>query len=154
MHVVLSIGLTPEPKDLLKQAKQEVVVPNSSHSGKWVSEICESRKSKRIWLGMYPTPKMDVAAYDVVALSLRGGDAVLNFREFVGSKPEPGLIRNAAGTMKCSGDQKGGGGVVESAVGGGDMEVPTDNEFVDLEDLFDMPNLLVDMAKGYYKFGR
>ncbi|KAI3691748.1 hypothetical protein L6452_31550 [Arctium lappa] len=108
-------------------------------SGKWVSEISEPRKTTRIWLGTYPTPEMAAAAYDVAALALKGGDAVLNFPDLawsypVPSSPEPALIRRAA---------EAGAEFVKSSAGG-----LIGGEFVDEDAIFRMPNLLADMAEG------
>nr|XP_016472071.1 PREDICTED: ethylene-responsive transcription factor ERF027-like [Nicotiana tabacum] len=106
-----------------------------SRSGKWVSEIREPRKTTRIWLGTYPTPEMAAAAYDVAALALKGGDAVINFPGNLTSypslppSPSPADIRKADATA-----------AMISTDGG--------NEYIDEEALFDMPNLLVDMAEA------
>lgn len=157
MTATSSTGGSPNRPGSATTGKHPTYRGIRSRSGKWVSEIREPRKSKRIWLGTYPTPEMAAAAYDVAVLSLKGSDAVLNFPDFVGSYqvpalPEPALIRNAAvvaaGMMKSSAaDQTGG--VLESPAGSGvETERPVENEFVDVDEFFDMPNLLADMAEG------
>lgn len=126
-------------------------------SGKWVSEIREPKKTTRVWLGTYPTPEMAAAAYDVGALALKGGEAVLNFPDSVGSYPLP-LSSSAAHIRIAAATAAAAVAVAAAAAvkGGEKKEVgvfdvagsSTTMEFVDEEELLNMPGLLVDMAKG------
>ncbi|KAI3800151.1 hypothetical protein L1987_35461 [Smallanthus sonchifolius] len=118
-------------------------------AGKWVSEIREPNKSSRIWLGTYPTPEMAAAAYDVAALALKGTYAALNFPESVLSYSLPDCptaddIRAAAARAaetKSPAYETEGGSVVENRTDGS-------GGFVDDDAVFDMPNLLSEMAQG------
>ncbi|KAK4758083.1 hypothetical protein SAY87_019384 [Trapa incisa] len=126
-------------------------------SGKWVSEIREPRKTTRIWLGTYPTPEMAAVAYDVAVLALKGGEATLNFPDLVPTYPVPAStsaadIRAAAAMAATGGEPKpeaenyavepGQGGTSSAAT------AAAEQEFMDEDAILDMPNLLVDMAKG------
>lgn len=130
-------------------------------SGKWVSEIREPRKTTRIWLGTYPTPEMAAAAYDVAAMALKGNDAVINFPGNINSypslPPSPAAadIRKAAATaaalMKIETGETTSGtqpGTDDQSSGSVHMMETKDHEYIDEEALFDMPNLLVDMAEA------
>ncbi|XP_019235817.1 PREDICTED: ethylene-responsive transcription factor ERF027-like [Nicotiana attenuata] len=132
-----------------------------SRSGKWVSEIREPRKTTRIWLGTYPTPEMAAAAYDVAALALKGGDAVINFPGNLTSypslppSPSPADIRKAAASAAALMKPQNGEGTMPTQPGNDDqssgnaqMISTGGHEYIDEEALFDMPNFLVDMAEA------
>ncbi|KAM3343827.1 ethylene-responsive transcription factor [Capsicum galapagoense] len=132
-------------------------------TGKWVSEIREPRKTRRIWLGTYPTPEMAAAAYDVAAMALKGSDAIINFPNNINlypslpPSPSAAHIRKAAATaaalMKVETGEATSGttqpGTDDQSSENMHMNIETkDHEYIDEEALFDMPNLLVDMAEA------
>ncbi|KAI3984865.1 hypothetical protein MKX01_004633 [Papaver californicum] len=134
-------------------------------NGKWVSEIREPRSQNRIWLGTFSKPEMAAVAYDVATLALKGLDAELNFPDSVGSFPIPNStsardIQDAAAFAASA-----AGAAVDSLARGSTSGSTCDNssiangikegipgmsavEFVDEELIFDMPNVLMNMAEG------
>ncbi|KAF8081003.1 hypothetical protein N665_0910s0006 [Sinapis alba] len=150
--------MPPEAVSTPRRTKHPVYRGIRCRSGKWVSEIREPKKTTRVWLGTYTMPEMAAAAYDVAALALKGREAVLNFPESVGSYPLPvsssaAHIRVAAATAAAT----VGAAAANAAVKGGEKEVEevaevvegsSAMEFVDEEELLNMPGLLEEMAKG------
>ncbi|CAJ1943566.1 unnamed protein product [Sphenostylis stenocarpa] len=60
------------------------------NNNKWVCEVrVPNDKSRRIWLGTYPTPEMAARAHDVAALALRGKSACINFADSAWRLPLP-----------------------------------------------------------------
>ncbi|KAK8538044.1 hypothetical protein V6N13_096167 [Hibiscus sabdariffa] len=144
---------------------------------KWVCELREPNKKTRIWLGTYPTPEMAARAHDVAALAFRGKAACLNFADSVWRLPVPASndaadIRRAAAEaaeafrpqefQQLSGSyayaRQGSPKAFDSEVSSSDItkkRMAAENElsmekveFVDEEEMFDMPKLLDSMAEG------
>ncbi|RYR53115.1 hypothetical protein Ahy_A06g028046 isoform B [Arachis hypogaea] len=126
-------------------------------SGKWVSEIREPKKPTRIWLGTFSNPEMAAIAYDVAALALKGNDAALNFPDSASSLPVPAsssardiqvAAASAAAALGAAKDSIEGSRGAELPLSQARNTIDNNNEFVDEDLIFDMPNVLLNMAEG------
>lgn len=121
------------------------------YNGKWVSEIREPKKPNRIWLGTYSTPEMAAVAYDVASLALKGQQTDLNFPNSASSLPLP-ASNSARDIQAAAAAAAAAAGAAADALSGvnkvDETNSSTVNEFMDDELIFDMPNLLVNMAEG------
>ncbi|XP_021803677.1 dehydration-responsive element-binding protein 1E-like [Prunus avium] len=142
------------------------------NNDKWVCEMREpNNKKSRIWLGTYPTAEMAARAHDVAALAFRGKLACLNFADSAWRLPVPASmdpmdIRRAAAEAAegfrpvefggvCSGSSDEKERMVvqveeKSKKGGVNLERSRSLSFsyLDEDEVFDMPRLLLDMAEG------
>ncbi|KAJ0901363.1 putative transcription factor AP2-EREBP family [Helianthus annuus] len=117
-------------------------------TGKWVSEIRVPHTSTRIWLGTYPTPEMAAAAYDAAALALQGSHALLNFPDSVLTDP---LQECPTSADICAVAARAAAARAAAARHPSNKEETgnsTRGEYLDHDAVFDMPNMLSDMAEG------
>ncbi|XP_021764795.1 ethylene-responsive transcription factor ERF024-like [Chenopodium quinoa] len=134
-------------------------------SGKWVSEIREPKKPTRIWLGSYPTQEMAAVAYDVAALALKGPGTQLNFPDSSPYLPVPhstsprdiqAAAASAAAAAGAAADalnserraNLSGGGQNDGQIDENNRGKRIEEYFVDEDLIFDMPNVLANMAQG------
>ncbi|KAH0457142.1 hypothetical protein IEQ34_015049 [Dendrobium chrysotoxum] len=118
-----------------------------SRCGNWAAQVYKSEDPKKIYLGTYSTPEMAAIAYDVAVLAIRGENAVFNFPNIIRSHPVP--KSNSVADIRAA--------AVAAAVQFGarpktmdTSEVPSQEigEYVDEEELFNMPQILIEMAEG------
>ncbi|XP_064995449.1 dehydration-responsive element-binding protein 1F-like [Musa acuminata AAA Group] len=139
------------------------------NGGRWVCEVREPQKKSRIWLGTFREPEMAALAHDVAAIALRGGSAQLNFPDLAGALPRarstaPDDVRRAAAkaaemlrplksspaplpAVSDAGESQGREAREENTATK-DAAAPPAAVFVDEEELFNMPELIEDMARG------
>ncbi|URD88066.1 AP2 ERF domain-containing transcription factor [Musa troglodytarum] len=121
------------------------------NGGRWVCEVREPRKKSRIWLGTFRAPEMAALAHDAAAITLRGESALLNFPDLAGTlpraqSPAPEDVRRAATeAVEMFRPSKPTPAPLPAVSDAGGSQAAV---FVDEDELFNMPELMEDMARG------
>ncbi|KAH0457037.1 hypothetical protein IEQ34_014944 [Dendrobium chrysotoxum] len=134
-------------------SKTPCIIPTLHYHGilskksKWTSEIYSWRDSKIIYLGVYSTPEIAAIAYDVASLAFNGDKATFNFPDAIRSHPVPksNSIVDIQAAAALAAEQFGTRPKTMDA-----SEVPPQEigEYMDEEELFNMPQILIEMAEG------
>ncbi|CAN0907484.1 Dehydration-responsive element-binding protein 1E [Linum grandiflorum] len=121
-----------------------------SRSGnKWVCELRLPKKETRVWLGTYPTPEMAARAHDVASLAFRGESGCLNFADSAWRLPVPASLdpkdvrKAAAQAAEMFRPQSFPAAATEL-----NNNNELYNNYVDEEEVLEMPRLLSEMAEG------
>ncbi|VFR00462.1 unnamed protein product [Cuscuta campestris] len=70
--------------------------------GRWVAEIRDPNRRKRVWLGSYNSPEEAAAAYDRAAVLLKGAAAVTNFPIPVQVSPDSDATSNGVNDVSST----------------------------------------------------
>ncbi|KAL9425268.1 hypothetical protein AB3S75_032249 [Citrus x aurantiifolia] len=120
-------------------------------NGKWVCELREPNKKSRIWLGTFASPDKAARAYDAAALALRGNSASLNFPEAAGAlrRAKSDDVRDIQCAAMEAAEKLSSPSSSKPCMESNSENVQDSRrEFVDEEEVFNMPGIIDDMAEA------
>ncbi|XP_023528801.1 dehydration-responsive element-binding protein 1B-like [Cucurbita pepo subsp. pepo] len=132
-------------------------------NGKWVSELRWPNKNSTFWVGTFCSPEMAAVAYDVVALTIKGESAPLNFPNWTHLFPRvtsSSSSINDIRTMAVEAAEAFTSSNRLSSLSSSSLcssltseekvtpKVLTDRLVLDEEEVFNMPAIIADMAEG------
>lgn len=119
-------------------------------NGKWVCELREPKKKSRIWLGTFASPDMAARAYDAAALALRGNSAPLNFPEAAGAlrRAKSDDVRDIQCAAMEAAEELSSASSSKPWESSSEKVQDSRREFVDEEEVFNMPGIIDGMAEA------
>ncbi|KAH7863016.1 hypothetical protein Vadar_012226 [Vaccinium darrowii] len=120
----------------------------SRKGDKWVSVIQVQRSRKCIWLCTFETPELKATAHDIASKKLRGQEVFLNFSanleyyQMPASSLPKDIRATAVSAMAAY--------MRANSSGSGTKVVEVIDEFIDEEEMFNMPKMIVYMANAMH----